>query len=336
MVSSTILLASGAVEVCFVSISWSYYDRLAFFTLAAAFFLPYTIVPLVLLVSMIMMYRNVSKLERRGMQKYGVRALRGGTLPSAPTDNSMNIDSIGLITILKHPRSGGSLQESNEHPSAGLSRLQWLLPHFCGGGGSDHCTKSNTMQSQKRAVLRTATGYVVAWSLGFVPLFFKIVGLQGNSIWVPLVALQGFYNFVVFMAPKVRTTRKLAIRGKEHLTWCQVLYKAYMSRGLRTTSISLGRRNRTNNTNMMVLGAGMKETIRQIFQLARFKRVMPFTRSIARSVLAKKKDSNNSSDESEGPHVASKGGAQGEECSSTDTTITPPHPHRNDVVLEIV
>ena len=58
-----------------------------------------------------------------------------------------------------------------------------------------------------------------------------------------------------------------------------------------------------NNTNMGVLGAGVRETIRQIFQLNTMARIKVFTRSIVRSVLSRKKDSTDSSGESGGPHV---------------------------------
>jgi hypothetical protein len=42
--------------------------------------------------------------------------------------------------------------------------------------------------------------------------------------------LQGLFNFLVFMSPKVRNAKR-PIRGRRNLTWRQAFIKAYMSRG---------------------------------------------------------------------------------------------------------
>ena len=42
--------------------------------------------------------------------------------------------------------------------------------------------------------------------------------------------LQGLFNFLVFMSPKVRNAKR-PIRGRKNLTWRQAFIKAYMSRG---------------------------------------------------------------------------------------------------------
>jgi hypothetical protein len=113
-------------------------------------------------------------------------------------------------------------------------------------------------------------------------------------------------------------------RKDEHLTWCQAFYKAYMSRGLRTTSSSLGssKRNRTTITSMMAgVRAGMRKII-QIFQLATFEKMIAFTKSsmVRRSVA---KEENDSPGESGGP-------APFASPAQFNNSSTPPH--RDDAV----
>ena len=110
------------------------------------------------------------------------------------------------------------------------------------------------MTSQKRAVLHMAAGYAGAWLLVWAPYFVYVVFWAVTESFMPdalailvtsTVSLQGFLNFLVFMAPKVRTTRTLAMRRgrnkdnnnqnqpQQRLTWYQAFNKAYMSRGRR-------------------------------------------------------------------------------------------------------
>jgi hypothetical protein len=97
--------------------------------------------------------------------------------------------------------------------------------------------------------------------------------------------LQGFFNFVVFMAPKVRTTRTLAMRGartdssnnnnqNQHLTWRQAFYKAYMDRGRRVKDRNMRNNNRAEGRKIRAAGRKISETFRTIFE-----RTQSFTRS---------------------------------------------------------
>ncbi len=98
-----------------------------------------------------------------------------------------------------------------------------------------------------------AFGYAGAWLLVWVPYFALVIDLmlstdkhsfaftcETSVLTVSFMTpLQGFFNFVFFMAPKVRHTRMMAIRrGKrknisQHTTWRQAFYDAYISRGRR-------------------------------------------------------------------------------------------------------
>jgi hypothetical protein len=186
---------------------------------------------------------SVSKIEQQ-MQKYGVGALRLRTkLVAAPTaTNSVNASARGFMSKmkmwLKHHSWFWNTVEQTNHESATMRLPHWC-PRLCYNalGGANGQAKSNTMRSQKRAVLQMAFGYAGAWLLVWIPFIIshfiiKVQRLSG-SVGFLATALQGFYNFVVFMAPKVRTTRMAAMRrrhNRKHLTWCQAFYEAYMSR----------------------------------------------------------------------------------------------------------
>ena len=59
-------------------------------------------------------------------------------------------------------------------------------------------------------------------------------GLGGNSHTVNFLPLQGLYNLIVYMSPKVRHARNTK-RGK--LPWRQAIVKAWMSRGEKEMAI---------------------------------------------------------------------------------------------------
>jgi hypothetical protein len=116
---------------------------------------------------------------------------------------------------------------------------------------------------------------VGGWTPVFIESVFLIVQKPVSDTLLILMELtfplQGFFNFVVFMAPKVRNTRTMAMWGgrtgsndknsqnRQHLTWCQALHMAYMSRGRR-----LEDRNMRNNNRTERRGDGMRATIRKM------------------------------------------------------------------------
>jgi hypothetical protein len=213
-------------------------------TSTTAYVLVLIVVPGVIVGTMITMYRSVSKTEEK-MRKYGVGALRLRTkLVAAPTAiNSVNANTRGFMSKMKrwwltHHSwfVGNTVEQTRNHESAKMC-LPRLRPRLCCSSlGADDQAKSNTMRSQKRAVLQMAFGYAGAWLLAYIPIIisrFIIVQYRlPHTKMGFLGALQGFYNFLVFMAPKVRTTRMMAMRRREnrYLTWCQAFYGAYMSR----------------------------------------------------------------------------------------------------------
>ncbi len=97
--------------------------------------------------------------------------------------------------------------------------------------------------SRKRAVLQMASGFTAAWALVMIP-FFIIYSVPLRSFHTAivvnaLVPLQGLFNFIVFIFPKVRDVRKPRRGQQEHLSWYKAIIKAYMSRGTRRRRSSL-------------------------------------------------------------------------------------------------
>ena len=109
-----------------------------------------------------------------------------------------------------------------------------------------------------------AAGYSLAWALVYIPFMIAFFLLNSHAtllLAACLTPLQGLFNFLVFMSPKVRSAKQAPRRG-ENLTWRQAFIKAYMSRGeRRRTDRNLSSGNtRTGTTSSSVLSS-LKRTI---------------------------------------------------------------------------
>jgi hypothetical protein len=176
--------------------------------------------PTVIVSTMLLMYRSVTKIEQR-MQNYGVGMLRlnarsgGGNRGDCNAEtNSTRVD--GVMRRVKRfcmcmiPRC---LHRRDDQP---------------------HTSRSNRATSQKRAILHMAAGYAFAWAFVFIPfmiVFFFHESHATEILHSCLNPLQGLFNFLVFMSPKVRNAKKT--RRGENLSWRQAFIKAYMARGER-------------------------------------------------------------------------------------------------------
>jgi hypothetical protein len=101
----------------------------------------------VILFTMTLMYRSVAIIERR-MQRYGVNTLRTRVAQGSADNTSQQ-----------------------EESSRFTSRLKAMLKFF----SKSTNTRSNTVRSQKRAVLYMAIGYAAAWLLVYGDLFSVVV-----------------------------------------------------------------------------------------------------------------------------------------------------------------
>jgi len=186
------------------------------------------IAPVIMVVTMTSMYRSVTKIEKQ-MQNYGVGALRLRTAPAAPPSDAPQDARRREGFALKMKKLGNYM----------------LCQTTRRRGSSLQKTKSNKMKSQKRAVLNMAFGYAAAYLIVTSSYFVAILSIiilksvtdTVNLLVLSLAPLQGFFNFIVFMAPKVRTARMTATRGErgnqdqQHTKWLQAFCKAYVSRG---------------------------------------------------------------------------------------------------------
>jgi hypothetical protein len=242
------------------------------------------IAPAIILLTMTMMFRSVAKIEKK-MEQYGVRALRfRATLVAAPTANNNSTnqeEERGFAVTLKKlgkylcSRADATSQTNLRFPCAG--RYDPERPPCT--------TKCNKMKTKKRAVLYMAFGYAGSWLLVWAPFFVQIVFLivtksYNDTVLIvtsSMTPLQGLLNFIVFMAPKVRTTRTMAMRGartsddsnqqnQQHLTWCQAFYKAYMDRGRRLEDRNMRNNNRTERRNIKATGRMKGGTFRTMFE----------------------------------------------------------------------
>ena len=117
-----------------------------------------------------------------------------------------------------------------------------------------------------------ATGYAFAWALVWMP-FMIVFFLQESYATLILLAcltpLQGLFNFLVFMSPKVRNAKRP--RRGENLTWCQAFIKAYMSRGerRRTGGILSSRNNRTAGSRVLSWNQRVQRSLKSLLSRTR-------------------------------------------------------------------
>ncbi len=177
-------------------------------------------IPVVIIVaSLVVIYRAVKKVENK-LAKYGVGALNLNNPQHAATGGQTDTSRGGLWKRLKmslSSRTRSSSSTSNAHP----------------------VVRSNNMQSQSRAVMLKAVQYSFAWilSYGIIMIYVAVIISTGNEEIVPFLyinvifgPLQGFYNLLIYMYPKVMSARKTQ-RGQEKLPWCKAISDAFLSRG---------------------------------------------------------------------------------------------------------
>lgn len=168
---------------------------------------PFIALPIVVIVTMIFVYREAIKNEKK-ISKYGVGSLR------------RNVGSNSSIDML-HGDSNNNTTVSNRWSSL-----------KCWSKAS--ASKSNTAKWQSRTILHKAISYSMAYLLTYLFPFVTSVqywaGYQSSSTLKILVCvflpLQGFFNFLVFMFFRVMNARRT-----KKLSWCQSFTIAIKSRG---------------------------------------------------------------------------------------------------------
>ena len=186
----------------------------------AVFGLPIAVTPIVLGVTMSLMYRAVYKIEKK-MKNYGASVLRlrasASRQQSDETGNASSFKSTISRTSLRMMSIVNMRSSNKELRSSATSTRRSNNPGRC----------------RKRTVLYTAMSYSLSWVFIFIPAMLnyafvdnKIVGLAC----VLLTPLQGLFNLLVYMMPKVRSAKKNS-RSAATLTWREAIRKAWLSKG---------------------------------------------------------------------------------------------------------
>lgn len=175
---------------------------------------PILITPLVIAVTMVMMYRTVRQIEKR-LLNYGVSTLRFQAHNDAANGDG---DGQGV--------------NNNKFKNAVKKGLEFLVPccSFDREKPTSMKSRFNKTASQKRSVFYMACGYALAWAFTWIP-FFSWFPLQTEWILILVCAvtpLQGFFNLMVYMAPKVRNIKN---SKRTRVSWCQAISRAWASKG---------------------------------------------------------------------------------------------------------
>jgi len=177
-----------------------------------AFLLYFSGLPTIVGVTLGIMHRHVSHQERR-MRRYGAGALNHN-VPNENNDTSPDATDVG---------------EGNSIHSTMRSIVSSVKSAF---GRSPSRSNSNQNNSTSRVVMDRARAYTAAFLLTW-SWYIAIVVLRGAGVPLPLalrylailVPLQGFWNLMIFMYPKVTKAKRSG--GRNNVSWCQAITEAF-------------------------------------------------------------------------------------------------------------
>lgn len=206
-------------------------------------FLFATIPPIIIFTTLGMIYQTVWRQEKRQSQ-YGAESFRESIRSASTTDTP-----------------GGGWQSIRRMSSISLRGSSTTRGINASG------SRGNTAPSPSRAVLAKAVAYSIAylltWSGGLVVQILVVTGNDPPAacvyLAVILMPLQGLYNLLIFMYPKV-----IHAKQNGNLTWWQAFKKAFLSRGnkrqqRRRSQARSGRPSRKNRNGNQSNGNGKKK-----------------------------------------------------------------------------
>ena len=193
------------------------------------FFLTLFIVPVVMGISLGLIYRSVLQQEKK------VERYRANTFNAGSTQHTNQSET--------NTGAGSSL-------TGRLNRLTIFRRST-----QQPCLGAIQERSKSRAVMHRAFAYAVAYFLSWFFVIFRVAmslaGYEWNIVIWYLTSitspLQGFYNLIIFLYPKVLSAKR---SKRDNLTWFQAITKALWSRGNDTSSGSRGQQSNGNNTNI--------------------------------------------------------------------------------------
>lgn len=172
---------------------------------------PYFGLPCVIMSTMFLMFRSVWRQEKK-LQKFGVGAL-----------------SQKVLCKTKHDQKVGK----------GVASMNpFVLYNACISSRRQQRTlsRSNSATKQSRAVTNKALSYSLAFFLTYLfPIIISVRTLSGlesgpvlSTLARILFPLQGFFNFIVFIHPKVIFAKE---SGRTGISWYRAFMRAIQSRG---------------------------------------------------------------------------------------------------------
>ena len=176
---------------------------------------PFIIFPIVIVTTMVLMYREVIKIEKK-LSKYGVGALRQNLGDNKKKDHQSD------------DANGASNNSTIQRVRGWWTNLRPF------NKSSARPTRSNNSRLQSRVILHKAILYSLAYLCTYIFPFVTSIqywaGYQTSSTLKILTStffpLQGFFNFLVFIHPKVTNTKRT-----KKLSWFQSFVTALKSRG---------------------------------------------------------------------------------------------------------
>ena len=236
------------------------------------------ITPTVIVGTMILMYRSVSKIEKN-MRNYGVGALRLKVRPGGGNRGDAAVTN----------RTRGATNDQGIMSRIKRSSMRIITPCLHSRDDQPRPTSRSKSRatSQIRAILHMAAGYALAWAFVFIPFMISFFFINSNAtktlnacleiLHACLGPLQGLFNFLVYMSPKVRNAKR-PIRGRENLSWRQAFIKAFMSRGERRKT---GRNLSSGNNRTVSKASAWKQSVKISLNSLRYSRTI--TRDTTRS-----------------------------------------------------
>jgi hypothetical protein len=199
------------------------------------------VTPTVIVVTMILMYRSVSKIEKN-MRNYGVGALRlnarsggGNRGDTAVTYSTRSANDQGILSRIK--------------------RLFMRMIPPCLHSRDDQPPKSRSTRatSQKRAILYMAAGYALAWAFVCIPFMISFFFLNSNATRKKLTWRQAFIKAYMSRGERRRIDRNLSSRntrtGCRVSEWMQRVQKYLNSLRSRTSTRDTTRSSKNNESN---------------------------------------------------------------------------------------
>jgi len=184
---------------------------------------PYMILPCVIFSTMTIMYRAVLAQEKK-LQRFGV-----GALALRVKNRNKNSNGGGV-----EGNDNNATKEKKINSRNPFVRMKsWIASRR---SSKNKIIRSNSAGKQSRAVMNKALSYSLAFFFTYLfPIIISIrtlIGLESGPALSILARvffpLQGFFNFLVFIHPKVVHIKK---SSREDISWYGAYVKAIQSRG---------------------------------------------------------------------------------------------------------